>query len=263
MTVLAGGREACALMIGIIGVVVIFLVAEEALRGRAVILPVYVTLRTAGTDVRAGEREIGLIMIERCGRPRIGGVTDRAVVIELSLNVVGVVDLLVILLMTRPAIGRRAFVLAADVTGDTAHRNVRSGEREIRTGMIEGGRFPRGRSMTVRAVMTELILHVIGIVHLLVISLMARPAIRGGSFKDPAHVTGDTTHRYMRSGEREVRSGVIEGGRFPSCRTVTVRAVVTELILHVIRVVHVLVILLMARPAIRGGSFKDAADMAT
>ena len=137
MAILARRRETGCLMIRVAGVIVIGLMAEHTLRGRALILSIHVALRTGNTDVCAGQREVRLIVIKRRRAPTGCRVTDRAIVIVLPLHMVGIRHTVVIILMTRPAVGRRSLILTIHMTGDTAHAGVRSGQRELRLAVIE------------------------------------------------------------------------------------------------------------------------------
>ena len=119
------------------------------------------TLLTVDFDVRSRQRELGVAMIECRLFPIDRIVTDRAVVREVVLHVVGL--LIVVVLMTRPAIGGSAVIDAADVAIETFHLDMRASEPEVERVMIKGRLFPAKRVVTDRAVVREAILHVVGL----------------------------------------------------------------------------------------------------
>ena len=108
-------------------------------------------------------------MIKRRGFPTVRRVALGTIVRELVQSVVRIVGFLIIGLMAGPAIGRRAVELTPDMTLRTIGIDVRSGQREIRTIVIECGRLPSGGAVALVTGMTELTCHMVGIHNLLII----------------------------------------------------------------------------------------------
>lgn len=94
---------------------------------------------------------------------------------------------------------------------------MRSGQREIRVVVVEVCAVPiRGvvaQSTVVRILLCNVILGIV------VVVLMARPAIRRGTVI-AARVAGLTIHLHVRASQREIRVVVVEVRVFPICRVV-------------------------------------------
>ena len=116
--------------------------------------------------------------------------------------------------------------------------------------MVEGGRFPGRRAVALRARMRELSFNMI--VGFVVVRLVARPAIGGEIAVVAVGMTRGTVGRDVRSGQREAGVVVIERRWFPTDVRVALCAIVGELIINVTWIGCLLVIRLMARPAVRG-----------
>jgi hypothetical protein len=122
--------------------------------------------------------------------------------------------------------------------------------------MIKISAIPIGCVVANRTIMRVAILHVIfGTV---VSRLVARPAIRGRPRVHSADMTGCAIRLNVRSRQRKRSIIVIEVGIPIGC-VVANRAIVREIILYV--AFRALIILLMARPAIRGRPRVHSADM--
>ena len=87
-------------VIGFTGVIVIVLVAAPAIGRRSRELTVHVTLRAVDLHMQPGEREIGCIMINRCGRPCRCGMADIASVRIVSGHVIRIGHALIISAVT-------------------------------------------------------------------------------------------------------------------------------------------------------------------
>ena len=96
-------------------------------------------------------------MIERRRFPTRHSVTERTVVIELSVHMIRLLHGLEFRLVTGPAIIRSLCVIAIRMTLLAIDGSMRADKREERRGMIEGRGFPRRCCMALRAVMRELI----------------------------------------------------------------------------------------------------------
>ena len=116
-----GGRVACrailriaeGLVIGIRGGVVLVRVARVAGRAQGRVLAARVALRASRGGVFAGERELGLAVIEGRAQPVGGRVAERTILREAGRDVIGIGGALVVLQVARIASGAQALVNAA------------------------------------------------------------------------------------------------------------------------------------------------------
>ncbi len=134
----ANGREARALMIRIGRVEVVALMTEITVGGRALELSVDVAQGTRDVDMGAGQRERRVAVVKGCRGPAVRRMADRAVVIVIARDVIGIGYALVIRLVAGPAVRRSALELSVYVTQIARNINVRSGQRERRVAVIEG-----------------------------------------------------------------------------------------------------------------------------
>ena len=81
--------------------------------------------------MRASQREIGQVMVERCRLPCVRRMTRVAGLRKLPLDVIGIRGALVVTLVTGITLRRRAGILSVRVALYTTHRNVRAREREL------------------------------------------------------------------------------------------------------------------------------------
>ena len=162
----------------VVGFLIVLLMARPAVGGSAAELAVVVARCAIDADVRSGKREVAQIVVKLCGSPGDGRMTDRASVIVFSGDVVRILRVLVVRLVTGPTIGGEIAVISVGMTLRTIHLHMRASQRKISISMIERGGLPTHRVVAFQASMRELILHVIGLVGLLIIRLMTRPAIR-------------------------------------------------------------------------------------
>ena len=88
--------------------------------------------------------------------------------------------------------------------------------------MVKGGRLPHGRVVTYRTVVIELSGHVVWILSLFKNGAVAGVTIRRSSGKLSVDMTRLTTLPRVAAGERKGRIGVIEDGRIPHARRVTI-----------------------------------------
>ena len=104
-------------------------------------------------------------MIEVAGLPVTGGVTLQAVVREACRRVVGIVRVVVVLSVARPAICGCAVKLPIDVAFRTIDRDMCARKRELRVVVVERRRFPRVRRVAhlavVRVVVGQVIIRAI------------------------------------------------------------------------------------------------------
>ena len=128
-------------------------VAVDALEGREVPgVLVAVAARRPATPVRAGvDREVAPVVVEVGPAPGARVVAVLARRREARRRVVRVGRAVVVRLMARVAVGRRAGVAAADVAGRAGDPRVRAGQREARLAVVEAGRLPGGRVVAGRA----------------------------------------------------------------------------------------------------------------
>jgi len=120
MASFAGSWKACRLVIGIGGVVIIRLMAGIAV-GRCSGIAAGVAGKTWQHGMRAGQRKVGLIVVESRWRPGISRMTFGAVVTEVIDDMIWIGNGIEILLMTREAI-RWGIGIAAGMAGDTLQR---------------------------------------------------------------------------------------------------------------------------------------------
>ena len=107
----------------------IVLMATKALRRRAIKLSIDVTRCAINGNVCTEQGESRAVMIESRRLPSRCVMTLSAVVRELGFDVI--VSVLIVRLVTGPAVGGRASVLSVGMALRTTHRDMCSGEREI------------------------------------------------------------------------------------------------------------------------------------
>ena len=138
------------------GRVVVIRVAAEALGDGAGELTVDMALRALHADMRAGERERRLGVIELRALPLCGGVADRAILRELARHVLRIGRVLEIGQMAPHALRRSAGEDSVDVALRALHRSVGPGQRELgEHAVVEFGPLPLHGRMTDRAILGE------------------------------------------------------------------------------------------------------------
>lgn len=187
-------------VIGILHALIVGLMACIASGRRARVLSADMTGETIDGDVRPLQREVAQIVIKRRRRPAGRGVALIATMTELTRHVIGIGRPLIVLRMAGIALRRVAAVLAVDMALRTTRGDVRSGERETHTIMIERGGFPRRRIMTFLAGVRQLINGMIWTHRAVIRCLMARPAICGRIVVLPIDVALRARGRDMRAG---------------------------------------------------------------
>lgn len=90
------------------------------------------TLRTGNGDVRAGQWEGGLAVIELCAVPAIGVVADLAIGREPRLTMVGIGGVVVVLQVTGNTGGLQVVKVAIQVTRNTRQCLVLAGQGKLR-----------------------------------------------------------------------------------------------------------------------------------
>jgi hypothetical protein len=103
MTLLAVGGKSGGHVVGIGGVVIIILVAGET-GGGSIIITAGMTGDAGQDQMRAGQRELGLIVVKIRRGPAIGGMAFGAILIIVSPHMIGIGNVIVIILVTRPTI---------------------------------------------------------------------------------------------------------------------------------------------------------------
>ena len=130
-------RESGRHVIGIRSLVEIGHVARSAIRRRAGKHIVHVTLVAGDGRVRAGEREPGLIVVERRACPVGRAMADRAVLRESRSHMARICGLLEIRQMTGGASGEHECVVAAPMARAALQCRMRPRQRELRHVVVE------------------------------------------------------------------------------------------------------------------------------
>ena len=143
--------------------------------------------------------------------------------------------------MTVHAILRRILEIIAGMAAATGHVGVRADQLERRLAVVERGWLPRRRRVTLRA----------GSAKCAVVCVLATVAIHTvlrGALEHAVDVASSAGYSDVRARQLESGSIVIEGGRLPALRRVTLRAVGAEL--AVVRVVLAMAIYALLRRAL-------------
>lgn len=141
--------------------------------------------------MRPGQRKIRADVVEAAAFPTVHGMAFQAIMRKLPSHVVRIANIIIIVLMARPAIGRSALELPVYVALRAVHAIVRPEQRKGRIVVVERGWLPRGSAVTNGAVVRILIRLVIG--RAAVICLVTRPAVGGSSLELSIHVALCTT----------------------------------------------------------------------
>ena len=139
-------------MIGIGGALVILGVAGIAIGGSARELAVDMAERTIHADMRAGQRERSLRMVEIRPGPAGGVVTGGTIRGKTGLNVIGIGGALKILGMATVTIGGSARKFVVNVAKRAGHADMSAGQRERRFRVIENRTRPTGGAVAKRAI---------------------------------------------------------------------------------------------------------------
>ena len=185
---LAGRGKVCRAMVGS-RVIVIRLMAEIAVRRRALKLAVDVALIAGNTDMRAGQGKGRVAVVKSRGIPCRCRVARCTIVIEPVGHMIRVGHSVEVGLMARVAVGMSLAERAAAVAGLATDRHVRAGERERREVVIERRRLPGVCRMAAAAKMVESSRRMGRILSFVVVFPVARVTRRRCSGKSPARVT--------------------------------------------------------------------------
>jgi hypothetical protein len=243
--------EALLGMIGVVRTLVIWTMATPAVGWQIAELPIDMTGCAIRSLMRSGKREGGLRMVEGGRLPLSGSVTDCAVVIKLSLNVIGALNLLKIGEMAGVAIRWQALELAVHMAGCAIRRHMRSRQGESSLSMIESRGLPLTGGMTDSAIVIKLPLNVTGSLNLLEIGAVTGVTVSRQALILAVHMTGGTIRRYMRSSQGESSLRMIEGRGLPLTGRMAACAIVTELLPDVVRILNLLKVGAVAGVAIR------------
>ena len=153
----AVSRKASRHVVGIVGgLIEVGSVASVARQRRTGVLAVHVTGGTLYPDVRARERELGFVVIERPAFPCGSGVADIAVLGEPGGHMVRVLGAVVVLEVAALARLDQPGELTADVAGVARQIHVGPGQRELGRGtVIELRALPLGGVVALGAVLLE------------------------------------------------------------------------------------------------------------
>lgn len=149
------------------------LVASVARRGQSCVVIVHMALSASHGDVRAGQRERGVVVIEGRVRPRCGVVAGSARCRKTRRNVIWIVGIRVICRVAGIAISRHRCVIVVHMALCAWHGEVRASQRKCPGRMIKCRRTPAACGVAERAVRRETRSDVIGIYRAGEISLVA------------------------------------------------------------------------------------------
>ena len=235
---------------------------------REIVVAIHVTLGALQRGVRAGQRESRGRVIERRIAPRRGGVALLASLRDVRGHVIRIGGALEIGEVAADASGirRGQVVIPIDVTLGALQCGVRTGQRESSRRVIERRIAPRRGGVALLASLRDVRGHVIRIGGALEIGEVAADAsgVRHGQVVVAIHVTLGALQRSVRSGQRESRGRVIEGGIAPRRGGVALLAGLREARSHVVRIGGALEIREVAADAsgVRRGQVVVAVHMA-
>ena len=136
MTLLAGLGEAGAYVIRVSRLLEARQVTADALRRRACVLSACVTLSALHGDVRSGQRECGLAVIELRITPAGCVVALLAGLRKSRRHVIGIGGLLEVGQMASHTLRRRTGELSAGMALRTLQAGVRAGQRKLRLSVV-------------------------------------------------------------------------------------------------------------------------------
>lgn len=210
-----------------------------------------VTLAARQRYMCPGKRPPGAGVIKRGIGPVCSAVADLALLRDTGRSVVGIGRSLVILQVARNTGVAGQVEVATGVALAALQVGVAAGQRESHRVVIESGRLPRGRRVTLLASLREPQRNVVRVTRLLEIRQVAAHAGRGRPLVFPADVTGRAVQARVHSRQREAGVlQVIELGAQPGIDGVTLFALGGKPAGHVIRRVCLLVGVLVARVAL-------------
>ena len=210
MTHLAVGRIHQRHVVGIVHQLVVGPVTRVAVRRRVGIALLVAALTVQGR-VRAGQGEVGQVVVE------VGVVPVAGIVADLALEGIVVGEVVVGHLVVGPVTGvavRGRIGVALRVTALAIHGDMRPGQREIGPVVVEVRIVPVTGVVAHLALGGELAADVIGIVGGLVVLAVAGVAVRGGPGESVVVATG-AVEGNVRPRQREIGQVVIKAGRRP------------------------------------------------
>lgn len=237
---LAGGGESGRHMIRIRRALIIHLVAGIAVCRRTREHVVDVATGAGNVDVRARQRERGVVVVEGSARPTRRVVADGTVGRKSSRRVTRVIGVLVVGLVATEAsrVGTGQAEVVVHMALLALQRGVRTGKRESRCRMIERGARPIGCAVAHGAIRREARSHVVGISSFLEIRQVAGGTGRVGTGQVvvAVHMALLALQRSVRTGERKARGGVVKRRIGPRGGVVALLAGRREVGLHVVRI---------------------------
>jgi len=206
---------------------VVAFVAGHAIR-RCAGVPVRVAGNTVNGQVCTHERETGLVVIEIGRLPGRGVVARGARVAEVVRDMIGIRCAVEVRLMTSIALHRSACVSGA-VAINAQGRGMRAGESEAGLAVVECRRGPGVHPVADRAIMLEIIGHMVRVADTDVVAFVTCDAVRGCA-RVTVSMARNTIDREMRPLEREVCLVMIEVRGLPGIGVVTSVASMTEIV---------------------------------
>jgi len=264
MALLTGCREVGLYVIRIRSAFVIRLVTTHAggIRAGEIVVVVDVTLAALQGVVRSRQWESGVVVVERCARPRNRVVALIAACRKVQLSVIRIRGAVVVRHMaTRTCrIRTRKSVIVIGVALRAKDLRVSSGQCPAGGRMIEGCSRPGCRVVTLLASRREPNLRVRRAIGVVEVVLMATDASRAriGEVVIIVCVALRTLQVCMRAGQGKTGAGVIEGRVQPACGGMTLLAGCRKPSLDVIRIRRPVEILYVAGSAVGWCSHKLA-----
>ena len=221
-------------------------------------------LHTSGGDVRSGEREFRVVVVETGRHPSRCCMADLAILREARRHVVGALGALVVLQVTVIAGGAQGGVLAVRVALHASGANVRTRQRELSLrGVIEHRAGPIRGGVAKLAILRESrrrMGRIVGPLIVLEVTVAASGAQgRVLAVRVALHASGSD----VRARQRELGlRGVIEHGAVPVGCGVAQRTILRESGRNVVRIGGRLVILQMTVVASGAQTFIDAVGVA-
>lgn len=182
--------------------------------------------------MHAGQRELGLIMVEGGRRPAGSIVALRTVESKIVRHVIRIRNRVVICLVAGITVRWDVHI----TTGMAIHalqRHMRAGQWKLGLIMVEGRRRPGGGGVTFRTLKAEIIRRMIWFDGGSEVLLMA-VVTSGGDGAVARRMAINTLNRYMRAGQRKVGEIMIESDRLPRSFIVTCHAIGRKRIRHMI-----------------------------
>ena len=148
-------REASGGVVRVLGRLEVGQVARVAGRAEGGVLSVGMALSARGGGVFASQRKLGCIVIELGAQPLRGRVAELAALRVTGRNMIRAGSGLIVLQMTRHAVGAQRRILPVGVTLGTRRGGVLAGQRKLRGAVIEGRAKPLRGGVAELAVLWE------------------------------------------------------------------------------------------------------------